>query len=171
MKIAIIADPDFETIFDEIKNNGNYKNAQLGGYSCAFLSSNNGFPNNLRIIKALGIDKVFEITIDDSDNEDEVKQNRLNYMGISIKGDFKDEYIRALIKSVLNDGDEFERNVLSTREKEVLLLVGEGLQNKEIARKLFLSEKTVKNHISNIFKKINIHDRTKAALFAVRNLK
>jgi DNA-binding CsgD family transcriptional regulator len=171
MKIAIIADPDFETVFDEVKGNAHYKNAQLDEYSCAFLSSNNSFSNNLIIIKTLGITKVFEITMDDSNNEYEVEKNGLNYIGVSIKGDFKSEYIRALIKAVLNDKDTFERNVLSAREKEILLLVGEGLQNKEIARKLFLSEKTVKNHISNIFKKINIHDRTKAALFAVKNLK
>ena len=40
--------------------------------------------------------------------------------------------------------------------------------NKEIAQKLCISEKTVKNHVSNIFKKINVCDRTQAAVFAIR---
>ena len=59
---------------------------------------------------------------------------------------------------------------LSAREKEVLNLVAQGLQNKDIAKQLFLSEKTVKNHVSNIFKKIHVNDRTQAALYAVKNL-
>lgn len=60
-------------------------------------------------------------------------------------------------------------NDLTKREVEVLILVTEGLLNKEIAHKLYISEKTVKNHISNIFKKINVNDRTQAAVFAIKN--
>ena len=44
-----------------------------------------------------------------------------------------------------------------------------GMYNKEIAEKLDISERTVKNHISNIFKKIEVTDRTQAAVFAIRN--
>ncbi len=58
---------------------------------------------------------------------------------------------------------------LSIREKEVLIEVANGLQNKEIAIKLNISERTVKNHISNIFKKIHVSDRTQAAVFAIKN--
>lgn len=57
---------------------------------------------------------------------------------------------------------------LSKREYEVLTLVAEGLNNKEIADRLFISEKTVKNHVSNIFKKIDVNDRIQAAIFAFR---
>jgi NarL family two-component system response regulator LiaR len=57
---------------------------------------------------------------------------------------------------------------LTEREREVLTLIGQGHSNKEIARQLFLSEKTVKNHIANIFSKLHIHDRTQAVLYAVR---
>lgn len=60
-------------------------------------------------------------------------------------------------------------NVLSSREFEVLKLVSEGLFNKEIAYKLSISEKTVKNHVSNIFKKIGVSDRTQAAVYAIKN--
>ena len=58
---------------------------------------------------------------------------------------------------------------LTKREIEVLKLITEGLFNKEIAYKLNISERTVKNHVSNIFKKINASDRTQAAVFAIRN--
>jgi DNA-binding NarL/FixJ family response regulator len=58
---------------------------------------------------------------------------------------------------------------LTRREMEVLELLGEGLKNKEIAARLFLSEKTVKNHISSIFDKLQVNDRTEAALLAAKH--
>lgn len=58
---------------------------------------------------------------------------------------------------------------LTKREKEVLVQVASGMSNKEIAINLDISERTVKNHISNIFKKINVSDRTQAAVFAIKN--
>ncbi len=58
---------------------------------------------------------------------------------------------------------------LTNREVDVLKLVAEGLFNKEIACRLNISEKTVKNHVSNIFKKIGVSDRTQAAVYAIRN--
>ena len=57
---------------------------------------------------------------------------------------------------------------LSIREIEVLRLVAQGMSNRVIAKTLFISEKTVKNHLYNIFKKIGVTDRTKAALLASR---
>jgi DNA-binding NarL/FixJ family response regulator len=59
---------------------------------------------------------------------------------------------------------------LSTREREVLSLVGEGLANKQIARALHISERTVKAHLTNVFQRIGVRDRTSAALWAQRNL-
>ncbi|MDD5936125.1 MAG: response regulator transcription factor [Clostridiales bacterium] len=58
---------------------------------------------------------------------------------------------------------------LTKREVDVLQLIAEGLFNKEIAYRLNISEKTVKNHVSNIFKKIGVSDRTQAAVYAIRN--
>jgi len=58
--------------------------------------------------------------------------------------------------------------LLTKREIEVLKLLTEGLFNKEIAYKLCISEKTVKNHVSNIFKKISVSDRTQAAVYAIK---
>jgi DNA-binding NarL/FixJ family response regulator len=58
---------------------------------------------------------------------------------------------------------------LSDRELEVLKLIAKGKVNKDIAKVLYISEKTVKNHISNIFKKLNVKDRTQAAVYAIKN--
>jgi DNA-binding NarL/FixJ family response regulator len=57
---------------------------------------------------------------------------------------------------------------LTQRELEVLQLAAEGLTNKEIAERLVISEKTVKNHIANIFSKLQVNDRTQAILYALR---
>jgi DNA-binding NarL/FixJ family response regulator len=58
---------------------------------------------------------------------------------------------------------------LSPREREVLELLGRGLSNRRIAAELYVSEKTVKTHVSSILSKLRVDDRTQAALFAVRN--
>ncbi len=58
---------------------------------------------------------------------------------------------------------------LTKRELDVLKNLAVGMYNKEIATKLNISERTVKNHVSNIFKKIGVADRTQAAVFAIRN--
>jgi DNA-binding NarL/FixJ family response regulator len=58
---------------------------------------------------------------------------------------------------------------LSEREREVLAMVAEGLPNKVIARRLSISEKTVKAHLTSVFRQIGVTDRTQAALWAQRN--
>jgi len=63
----------------------------------------------------------------------------------------------------------FEQNSLTQREIEVLLLIADGKNNKEIADELYISEKTVKNHVSNIFRKIDVSDRTQAAIYVFKN--
>lgn len=72
-------------------------------------------------------------------------------------------------KMIARNSDKEKMKNLTKRELEVLVLVSEGMFNKEIADKLSISERTVKNHISNIFKKIDVADRTQAAVFAIRN--
>ena len=58
---------------------------------------------------------------------------------------------------------------LTPREREVLALLGEGLTNRLIARRLGVSEKTVKTHVGNVLAKLGVSDRTQAALWAVRH--
>ena len=84
-------------------------------------------------------------------------------------------YIQASLIPALNnrlanrDIDKDKIDSLTTRELEVLIKVANGMLNKEIATSLNISERTVKNHISNIFKKIDVSDRTQAAVFAIKN--
>ncbi|MBS4535198.1 response regulator transcription factor [Clostridium sp. D2Q-14] len=65
--------------------------------------------------------------------------------------------------------EESKKSSLTKREYEVITLIAEGLNNREIGAKLYISEKTVKNHVSNIFKKIEVNDRIQAAIFAYKN--
>ncbi|MYL65412.1 response regulator [Bacillus hwajinpoensis] len=58
---------------------------------------------------------------------------------------------------------------LTKREKEVLLLIGEGKTNSQIAEELYIGLKTVKTHVSNILGKLGVNDRTQAAVYAIRN--
>jgi DNA-binding NarL/FixJ family response regulator len=58
---------------------------------------------------------------------------------------------------------------LSAREQEVLRLIADGMDNNEIARSLFVSRQTVRNHVSNIFRKLGTKNRVETAVYAVRN--
>lgn len=86
-----------------------------------------------------------------------------------------ENYIQPSLIPMLNskmiewDTDKERIKLLTKRELEVLKLVAIGSYNKEIGEKLKISERTVKNHISSIFKKIEVTDRTQAAVFAIRN--
>jgi len=66
------------------------------------------------------------------------------------------------------DTDDTELYALSERETEILEFVAQGLRNKDIAQKLCIAEKTVKNHVSNILKALQVNSRTEAAMKAVK---
>lgn len=83
-----------------------------------------------------------------------------------------DEWLGGLVadlsRSYVIDGEE--RYIpLSPREVEILQFVTNGLSNKEIASELHISQQTVKNHMTSILKKLNVQDRTQAAVTALRN--
>lgn len=86
-----------------------------------------------------------------------------------------DSYIQPSLIPALNsrlvkrDIDQEKIELLSKRELSVLALVAQGLSNRDVAKELDISERTVKSHLSNIFKKIDVIDRTQAAVFAIRN--
>ncbi len=67
-----------------------------------------------------------------------------------------------------DETDDTELYVLSDRETEILELIAKGMRNKEIAQHLSIAEKTVKNHVSNILKALQVNSRTEAAMKAVR---
>lgn len=79
------------------------------------------------------------------------------------------ELVKEYTRICSNDKNRGEDNCLSSREIEVLKLLAKGMLNKEIAKELYISEKTVKNHVSNIFKKIGVSDRTQAAIYALKH--
>ena len=106
----------------------------------------------------------------DSDADSLIKAIRDVYIGKT----YIQPSIASMLVTEINSKDKsvnkdlLKIKSLSKREYEVLTLVAEGLNNKEIADRLFISEKTVKNHVSNIFKKIDVNDRIQAAIFAFR---
>lgn len=79
------------------------------------------------------------------------------------------ELVKEFNRITLHEKEKQEENNLTSREIEVLQLIAEGMINKEIAKQLYISEKTVKNHVSNIFKKLNVSDRTQAAIYAFKH--
>jgi len=88
------------------------------------------------------------------------------FLDSSLVGRVLDEFarlsrLRAAAKEVFAE--------LTRRELEVLELLGQGLRNRHIAQRLYLSEKTVKNHISSILAKLQVNDRTAAALLAAEH--
>jgi DNA-binding NarL/FixJ family response regulator len=67
-----------------------------------------------------------------------------------------------------SDGRQVSTPRVSARELEVLQLVAQGLNNREIGKRLFISENTVKNHVRNILEKLQLHSRMDAVMYAVR---
>lgn len=65
-----------------------------------------------------------------------------------------------------NNPEQFEE--LSSREQEVLELLAKGMSNRSIAETLYISDKTVKNHVSNILKKLSVEDRTQAVIVSLK---
>lgn len=144
----------------------------------------------LRRLKDLGVrSRVIMLTIHD-DREYILETMKIGADGYILKDSDAESLVRAIrdvsrgqtyvqpsIASLLaergmgNEEDEdFQKvNALTKREYEVLTLIAEGLSNKNIADKLYISEKTVKNHVSSIFRKIEVNDRIQAAIFAFKN--
>ncbi|WP_352418839.1 response regulator transcription factor [Proteiniborus sp.] len=145
----------------------------------------------LRRLKDIGVDsKIIMLTIHD-EREYLFETIKIGANGYVLKDADSDTLIKAirdvyngksyiqpslseLLVKDFNSRDEKSKESsliesLTKREYEVLTLIAEGMNNREIAENLFISEKTVKNHVSNIFKKINVSDRVQAAIFTFRN--
>jgi two-component system nitrate/nitrite response regulator NarL len=78
---------------------------------------------------------------------------------------------RVLSRMTSGDGDVERRKIetLTTREQEILALVAQGLRNKEIAEGLFISEVTVRHHLTSIFGKLEVNDRLALVMYAFRH--
>jgi DNA-binding NarL/FixJ family response regulator len=99
---------------------------------------------------------------------DEIKNSIIEIYngGAVIESSVAKKLIESMSHTVVSSN---EINHLTPRELEISILVGQGLNNKEISKLLFLSEGTIKNHLSNIFSKLNIRDRTQLAIFVHEN--
>ena len=72
-------------------------------------------------------------------------------------------------EAVESRSSRLEADPLTEREGEILGLIARGMSNREIAEKVFISEKTVKTHVSNILSKLHLDDRTQAAIYALKH--
>lgn len=112
------------------------------------------------------------------------KAKSLDVMGYLLKDAFPEELIYAIkmmgkgrkyydpkiLEYAMKDGNKNQKlDEMTPRELEVLGLLAAGLSNKSIARTLFISECTVKKHVSQILQKLGVEDRTQAALYAYKN--
>jgi two-component system response regulator DegU len=106
----------------------------------------------------------------DADSAVLIQAVRSVYIGQSyIQPNLSSELVKEFNRINSLEKEKKDENGLSIRELEVLNLIAQGKINKEIAKILFISEKTVKNHVSNIFRKIDVTDRTQAAIFAIKH--
>jgi DNA-binding NarL/FixJ family response regulator len=82
-----------------------------------------------------------------------------------------DPALTAQVLERIRSGPQVDEDlhVLTPQEKRILELVGEGLTNREVARRMFLSEKTVKNYVSSMLAKLGLSSRTQAAVFAAKH--
>ena len=113
-----------------------------------------------------------------ADRDDFCKAEEIGVDGYILKQAFPEEIITAvrlvhrgrkyfdpiMVENFMRDKTQDPFGVLTSRERDVLDALGEGLRNREIARKLFITEFTVKKHVSQIFAKLDLSDRTQAAL-------
>ena len=79
--------------------------------------------------------------------------------------------IPKLMNEKRESGFDFEKYDISEREQEIMTLVAEGLSNKEIAAKMFLSEGTVRNYLSTLLEKLDLRDRTQLAVFYYKEVR
>lgn len=84
---------------------------------------------------------------------------------IAARGGF---YLDSEVASAVEGGDNFVPEPVSVREREVLLLAARGLPGKEIAAKLFISERTVQTHLASIYDKLGAKNKTEAMLLAIK---
>lgn len=97
----------------------------------------------------------------------------VNAIKVVCSGDkYIDKSLVNMFFSTVKRYDAIEKSLLeelTLRELEILLYISKGFRNKEIGEVLFLSEKTIKNYITNIFRKLNVEDRVQATIIALNN--
>lgn len=128
--------------------------------------------------KQRGLDSKIIVLTSSCKKDDFLRAQSLNVEGYVLKGAFVEDIIFAINSVVrgkrfldpdvikfISTNNEKGRDDLTSRENEVLICLGKGMSNVEIANELYVSENTVKKHISSILSKLNMHNRTEAALY------
>jgi two-component system, NarL family, response regulator DegU len=99
-----------------------------------------------------------------------------SYLHPKVTHNLVKEYRRLALGEATEEGVQFQQmevrrplHLLTRRECEVLQMLADGKSNRGIGEALFISEKTVKNHVSNILQKMNVNDRTQAVVEAIKN--
>lgn len=82
---------------------------------------------------------------------------------------YVDSHMMNIVNQELLKSEQYQLSSLTKREHEILVLISSGKYNSEIAHKLGISERTVKNHLYSIYKKLEVNDRTQAAIYAINN--
>ena len=149
--------------------------------------------NGLAVLEEVNFDtlptRVIVLTAAE-DDRDVVRAMRLGARGVLLKDSAIDLLVKSIYRvhageiwldshmtaEVINtfstsskSGARSEKRLLSDREMEIVQLVTQGFQNKEIGKELFISENTVKNHLRNIFDKIGVSDRLEMMLYAIHH--
>lgn len=146
------------------------------------LGTGSGF-DVIEKIKEMKIDCKFAILTTCSDEENFKKAEAAGVQGFIFKDAMPDEIMHAIklignnrryydpsiFELIINEKKSVHTEKLTQREKEVLIALGKGLNNKQIANSLFITEYTVKKHIGQILSKLGLQDRTQAALYAINN--
>lgn len=84
-------------------------------------------------------------------------------------GVFQSEILNSIMCMIESNKKCENKIPLSEREFEILKLIGEGMSNKEISKKLYLSEGTVRNYVTNLLEKLQLRDRTQLAIYYLKN--
>ena len=159
-------------------------NLELGGHSAlSFVPQLRESANTARILALTGL----------RDSEVHQKAVRLGAMGVVLKEDAADRLIKAIEKIYLGevwlerialgnllwhlssrdkealDPQMKKISSLTEREKQVIVLIAQGLKNKQIAARLFISQTTVTHHLSSIYSKLGVSDRLELVVYAFAN--
>ena len=106
------------------------------------------------LLKSVGSEELFRAIYDVYNGEDYIQPDLIPYLN---------NYLINI------DSDKEKIKLLTAREMELLAMIASGKKNIEIATSMNISERTVKNHLSHIFDKLEVSDRTQAAVFALKN--
>ena len=128
------------------------------------------FDNNEKIFEAIKAGaNGYLLKDDDAINLKEAILNVINYNAVPMSPAIARKTLGLLKTGFSGDQNKTHLNALSTREQNVLQLLVEGLEYKQIAEKLFISPATVRTHIANIYQKLHVNSKAQAIMLAYKN--